>query len=171
MKWISRLLDGSSASGRVVTRQLRRRKEMRDRRRGLGLASVTRLVQEVLEPRLALTIGIYENAAWTGSPAGGGASAPQPGFVTIISDGDDVFLQQVATSLQDLLVADNSSFHSYQSVVDIDSYRSVYVTNGVAVSASNLVSNNYPTSAGSPTTTSYVLSYYEADGLVNPTPR
>lgn len=143
---------------------------MRDRRRGLGLASVTRLVQEVLEPRLALTIGIYENAAWTGIPAGGGASAPQPGFVTIVSDGDDVFLQQVATSPQDLLVADNSSFHGYQSVIGIDSYRSVYVTNGVAVSASNLVSNNYPTSAGTPTTTSYVLSYYEADGLVNPTP-
>ncbi len=127
-----------------------------------------------------MTIGIYETATWTGIPAGGGASAPQPGFVTIVSDGDDVFLQQVATSPQDLLVADNSSFHGYQSVIDIDDrYRSVYVTNGTVVSASNfadlightpLASNNYPTSAGSPTTTSYVLSYYEADGLVNPTP-
>ena len=177
MKWISRLLDGPSASCRVVTRQLRRRKEMRDRRRGLGLASVTRLVQEVLEPRLALTIGIYENATWTGIPAGGGASAPQPGFVTIVSDGDDVFLQQVATSPQDLLVADNSSFHGYQSVIGIDSfmpgttayrYQTVYVTNGTAVSALNLASNNYPTSAGTPPTTSYVLSYNDVTRLVSP---
>lgn len=146
MKWLSRLGFHRPAVSAEV-RCLQRRRQTRNNRRHARLGQAAPLAQECLEPRIALAITIYTNVSWS-QPGGGGLPAvAQPGFVTIVSDNaDDVYLQQVATFPQDLIVADNSSFLGYQTVQNIDSYRTLYVTNGTQVSAGTVVSDNYPMS-------------------------
>jgi hypothetical protein len=95
---------------------------------------------ESLEPRLAMTVDVFT----TGGD-----------WAVITSDrADDVYVQQLATVSQDLIVADNASFNSYQTIDNIDSYRTVYATNGTAVSVSGI----RPTGIGDETTTRFVLA-------------
>ncbi|MEI8072405.1 MAG: hypothetical protein WCI09_12610, partial [Planctomycetota bacterium] len=103
---------------------------------------------ERLEQRLALTIDIFTNAA-----SGVGAAA-LPGAVTIVASSPDydIYLQQVATSPQDLIVANNSSFLGYQSVANINQYRSIYITNGTIGTTTDQPSDFYPMSVGTTTT-------------------
>ena len=116
---------------------------------------------ERLEQRLALTIDIFTNAAF------GVGAAALPGAVTIVASSPDydIYLQQVATSPQDLIVANNSSFLGYQSVANINQYRSIYITNGTIGTTTDQPSDFYPMSVG--TTTTYVLSWNQVTSLVN----
>ena len=115
------------------------------------------LGSEQLESRLALAI--YVNANPT--------TATAPGSVTVYSDGgDDVFLQQVATTSPTLLIANNSSFnptsalfgHELKSVDDftIANYATLYVTNGTQAATRDQLSDGYPQFGGA--TTHHVLS-------------
>jgi hypothetical protein len=115
-----------------------------------------------LEQRLALAIDIFTN------PVGDAGVVVQPGSVTIVASAPDydLYMQQVATSPQNLLVANNSSFNSYQAVEDINQYRSIYVTTGTIGTTTNQPSDFYPTTDGG-TTTRFVLSTNQAVRLQN----
>jgi hypothetical protein len=130
----------SGADGNRLAELLR---PMGRRRRRAGRGSdrvskyrVTSPALESLEQRLAMTINIFTNAF-----------APSPNWFVITSDNaDEVYVQQVATSPQDLLVADNPSFNNSRSLGSfhadntlwngIGVYSQMYVTNGTRVSAS-----------------------------------
>jgi hypothetical protein len=115
-----------------------------DRRRRKRRAAAGRqrdqhaLAQEQLEPRLALAVYVagYENA--TDAFVGGGVDAPHVtagvvrGRAVIASDdGSDVFIRQVASVTQDLIVDSNSSFLNYQIIDSIDErFQQIFVTNG-----------------------------------------
>ena len=112
---------------------------------------------ERLEQRLAMTIEIFPHAYTVNS-------VTNPNWVVITSDkADDVYIQQTATSPQDLLVADNASFSNAQSLNafhadnalwnGIGVYSQVYVTNGTRVSA-----NAQPTDFSNGTRSLFVLS-------------
>jgi hypothetical protein len=115
---------------------------------------------ERLEQRLAMAINIF--------PQNGDLQLPasQSNWKVIVSDNaDDVYVQQVATARQNLLVADNASFNNSQEVIGIDSYTSLYATNGTTVSVAGV----HPAEVGGGTTTSYVLSnsvWLNLDGRV-----
>ncbi len=137
-------------------KQPRRNKAAR-RSRSAGCHALTALGSEQLESRLALAI--YVNANPTTTIA--------PGSVTVYSDGgDDVFLQQVATTTPTLLIANNSSFnptsalfgHQLESVEDftIGNYATLYVTNGTQAATRGQLSDGYPEFGGA--TTHHVLS-------------
>jgi hypothetical protein len=114
------------------------------------------LHQERLEPRLPMAVNVF------GYPRGEDAfgtitrfddsfflhtARPVAGRVVIASDqADDVFVKQVASVSQDLLVGNNSSFLGYQTVDGIDDYDSVFITNGTTRADVNLQPDNYPTS-------------------------
>ena len=85
-------------------------------------------------------------------PATGEMASP---WTVITSDNaDDVYVQQVATATQNLLVADNASFNNARQIIGIDSSTSLYATNGTAVGISGVL----PAEVGDGKTTSYVLS-------------
>ncbi|MFM8736063.1 MAG: beta strand repeat-containing protein [Pirellulales bacterium] len=110
-----------------------------------------------------MAIDIFTNTNWSESLTPGGTATAQPGFVTIVSDIDDIYLQQVASNPQNLIVANNSGFQDYQSVIDINSYRTIYITNGVTETATNLKPDGYPRSGQNPldpVLTRHVLSYH-----------
>jgi hypothetical protein len=97
----------------------RRRRALAAARRGVSLH------REQLEQRLALAVDIYNplNAPW----------------VVITSDNaDDVYLQQIATVNQNLLVADNSGFNNYQTIGNINALTTLAITNGTGRSVTNL---------------------------------
>jgi hypothetical protein len=99
------------------------------RRRRAAMRQRERLSQESLEPRLAMAITIVE------LPRGQDTfqSVTQlDGQLIIASDrGDNVYLKQVASNGQNLLVSDNSSFIDYQTIPNIDGrLDSVFITNG-----------------------------------------
>jgi hypothetical protein len=136
--WTSRLFKGLHGS--------RRRARARQR---------ATLHQESLEQRLPMAVNVF------GYPRGVDAfgiigessddfyygDSPSAGRLVIASDqADDVFVKQVASVSQDLLVANNSSFIGYQTVDDIDGYDSVFITNGTPRADVNLQPDNYPTS-------------------------
>lgn len=145
----------SGAGGAVRSR---RRKSWRSR----GAAENQRLGREILEQRLALAIDIFTN------PVADADVTVQPGSVTIVSSAPDydIYMQQVATSPQNLLVAGNSSFNNYQAIEDINQYRSIYVTTGTVGTTNNQPSDFYPTTDGR-TTTRFVLSTNQAVRLQN----
>jgi hypothetical protein len=189
--FISRRVSGDSSAParratRASSRPRRQRKQRADRAAGQTLH------QEKLEERLALTISIADVAGFVNlrmTPAGNGVRSEfVDGYAVIASDNaDDVFLKQVSSAPQDLLVADNSSFLNYQHIDAIDAdvpfgqaYRDVYVTNGSPESAVALrpvttasatttfklgfqdLANNFPT----PTLTGSI-SYTQSDGTVS----
>ena len=100
---------------------------------------------ERLEQRLALAVNVYANSPWLT------LGSTTPGAVTIVSDsGSDIYIQQVATVPEALLVADNPSFQNAHVVNDIESYQTIYMTNG----------------AGQFQTTKQLSDFYPAQGLV-----
>lgn len=157
MTWLPGLFGRRFSNGAVradAGRSGRRGRRFRGSAAGFGLG------REILEQRLALTIDIFTNAA-----AGVGV---QPGSVTIVSSAPDydIYLQQIATNPQNLLVANNSSFNGYQAVENINQYRSIYITTGTIGATTHQASDFYPTDRGT-TTTSYVLSANQAVRLAN----
>jgi len=95
------------------------------------------LRHESLEQRLALAVTVFEQAAFLrAGPAGPGGTPgtpiTEPGYVLILgSPGEDVFIQQTATSPQSLLVADNPSFLQGLFVRDIDArFDKIVVSSG-----------------------------------------
>ncbi len=135
-----------------------RRQRAAARKREAGRHS---LHQESLEPRLALAITISGYNPGTDYYEG---ITAVPGQLVIASDqADDVFVKQVASVSQDLLVADNSSFLGYKAVSGIDSYDSVFITNGTARSDADLLPVGYPNSSPNGTTSLFMLpdAYYD----------
>ncbi|NQW48431.1 MAG: hypothetical protein HQ464_11795, partial [Planctomycetes bacterium] len=126
--------DGDEASR--VAASLRPTETRRQRiagKKGRASKRSAAVVQsERLEQRLALTIGIY-----TGGTTGGG---PTPWAVITSDNADNVYVQQVATVAQNLIVADNPSFNSYQTIPAIDALTTVYATNGTNVSVAGVQS-------------------------------
>lgn len=73
----------------------------------------------------------FSQAGPVGPGGAPGQTIEQPGYVTILGDvGEDVFIQQAATSPQSLLVADNPSFLNALFVQDIESYDRIVVSSG-----------------------------------------
>ena len=135
------------ASGLAATRQpieTRRRRTARTKTQA-SKQLVAGVQAEQLEQRLALAINIF--------PVTGDMSSP---WTVITSDNaDDVYVQQVATATQNLLVADNASFNNARQIIGIDTTTSLYVTNGTAVGIAGVL----PAEAGGGTTTNHLLSH------------
>jgi hypothetical protein len=137
---------GDVAGGLTATRRLietQRQRTARGKSRASKQAAAG-VQAERLEQRLAMAIDIFPlqddlASSWR---------------VIVSDDADDVFIQQVATARQNLLVADNASFNNSQEVIGIDSVTSLYVTNGIAVSVADVL----PAEVGGGTETSHVLS-------------
>lgn len=192
--FISRRVSGDSSpparrATRASSRPRRQRKQRADRAAGQTLH------QEKLEERLALTISIadvagFMNLRMTQAERGNVRSEFVDGYAVIASDSaDDVFLKQVSSAPQDLLVADNSSFLNYQHIDTIDAdvpfgqaYRDVYITNGSPQSAVALrpVTTASATTTfklgfqdllefedGTTTTLTGSISYTQSDGTVS----
>lgn len=101
-------------------------RQARDRRR-----AGPRLLYESerLEPRYAFDVGVLEYVTSVDQVDN---SIRYPGRVYVASNNaSDVFLQRVASSPEDLLVADNGSFLNNRVVNGIQKYDSMLVTNGV----------------------------------------
>ena len=111
---------------------------------------------ESLERRLAMAIDIF--------PVAGEMTSP---WAVITSDNaDDVYVQQVATASQNLLIADNASFSNPGTIIGVDSLTSLYVTNGTAVGVGGVM----PAETGAGTTTNHLLSHsveFDANGNVD----
>jgi subtilisin-like proprotein convertase family protein len=164
MRTVRSLFDRSSRVRASAAKRQRRRSARRQ----------AELRPESLEPRLALAISVFEmptfsetTTSTTGGMGGGigiglgvtTTTTVNPGWVTVVSNNaDDIYLQQVATAPQNLLWANNSSFinepgvlnpgsgEPYQAggIANIDSYKTIYVTNGEARSDAGVVPNDYP---------------------------
>ena len=175
--------ESSHPTRRSQAASSRKRRRMLERRSG-GQS----LHQEKLENRLALAISIADVPGFV-NIAFRSASTSEfvHGYAVIASDqADDVYVKQVSTVSQDLLVADNSSFLNYQHIDGIDAdinafgqaYRDVYVTNGSRVTPTNPLT---PVTTASTTTTfklgiqdfwsSYAatgsITYTQSDGAVS----
>ena len=160
MSTFERMLKALNARGGNVARGLAEslrpiaaRRQRTARGKGRASRRLAAGVQaERLEQRLAMTIDIFSHAV-----------GPSPNWFVITSDkADDVYIQQTATSPQDLLIADNASFNNPQSLSafhtnagfnGIGVYAQVYVTNGTKVSA-----NAQPTDYSTGTQSLFVLS-------------
>ena len=161
MSTFERMLKVLNAQGgdvvRGVAESLRPIATRRQRTaRGKGRASrwfAAGVQAERLEQRLAMTIDIFSNAI-----------GPNPNWFVITSDkADDVYIQRIATSPQDLLIADNASFNNPLNLSafhadnaewnGIGSYAQVYVTNGTRVST-----NAQPTDYSNGSQSLFVLS-------------
>ena len=129
------------ASGLAATRQpIETRQRRTARTKARASKQLAAGVQaEQLEQRLAMAIEIFSHA-FTVDPV------TNPTWFVITSDkADDVYIQQTATSPQNLLIADNASFNDSQSLRafhadnaswnGIGIYSQAYVTNGTRVSA------------------------------------
>lgn len=120
----------------------RKADEPRSRRQLRRGQSIGARQLEQLEQRLAMAINVYV-------PQGAGAQ-----WAVIASDGgDDVYMQQAATSPQNLLIADNGSFNNAQSIANINALTTVYATNGTNTNVFGVPANTQ----GSGRTTSFVL--------------
>ena len=140
----------------------RRRRTRLVSRRLAHLGRGDSLAHESLEQRLALAVNVYANDPWLTPGANGGAAVTTPGAVTIVSDsGSDIYIQQVATVPEALLVADNPSFQNAHVVNDIESFQTIYMTNGAGqAQAVELSSDFYPAhDQVSQSVTSHVLSW------------
>ena len=113
---------------------------------------------ETLEQRLAMAINIF--------PVTGEMSSPWT--VITSDDASDVYVQQVATAVPNLLVADNASFNrndNFKEIIGINSLTSLYVTNGTKVDIAGVL----PAEVGGGTTTNHLLSHSvvpDANGVV-----
>jgi len=149
------------------SRLRRRRAKVANQRLG-HLGRGNSLNHEALEQRLALAVNVYANDPWTSPGAGGGTTVTNAGAVTIVSDsGSDIYIQQVATVPESLLVADNPSFQNAHIVNDIDSYQTIYMTNGAGQVETFEQSSDFWPAQGlvGQGTTSYVL---QSGSYVNP---
>jgi parallel beta-helix repeat protein len=135
------------------------------------------LRHESLEQRLALAVTVFEQGGYLqNNPSGGPNAEPitQPGYLVILgSPGEDVFIQQTATSPQSLLVADNSSFLQGLFVRDVDArFDKIVVSSGevredVGVQQDNDAVYDF---AGNTVTTRFVLPLNEPADLPAGTP-
>lgn len=99
----------------------RRRRRVAAARRGRHLRQ-HQLRHESLEQRLALAVSVFEQGGYLSGSVGQVAPTSNPGHLLILgSQGEEVFVQQTATSPQSLLVADNPSFLNALFVQDVDS--------------------------------------------------
>lgn len=139
---------GVDANGLVETvLSVRSRRQRRGRfAGGAGKRAVACGRAEQLEPRLAMTINIFTSSSANGEGAEYGDA---PWFVVTSDKADDVYIQQVATVPQDLLIADNPSFNNAKSLKafhadgklweGIGTVRQMYATNGTKVTVSNVL--------------------------------
>lgn len=116
------------------------------RRRPASAARGITLEREQLEQRLALAVDIYTPLAKTAGAA--------PWTVLGSSSGSDIYIQQVATVPQDLIIADNSSFNGYKTISNIAGLQTVAVTEAQPT----LVSGIERVGLGGELTTTHVLS-------------
>jgi hypothetical protein len=136
------LVSGVAGSLRPITA----RRQRTARGKGRASKGVAAGVQaETLEQRLAMAINIF--------PVTGELSSPWT--VITSDDASDVYVQQVATATQNLLVADNASFNNASQIIGIDSSTSLYATNGKGVDIAGVL----PAEVGGGTTTNHLLSH------------
>ena len=165
----------ATRSARPVRSSARRGRRTPASRR--GRRSRTPLRHESLEQRLALAVTVFEQGGYLqNNPSGGPNAEPitQPGYLVILgSPGEDVFIQQTATSPQSLLVADNSSFLQGLFVRDVDArFDKIVVSSGevredVGVQQDNDAVYDF---AGNTVTTRFVLPLNEPADLPAGTP-
>jgi subtilisin-like proprotein convertase family protein len=129
---------------------------------------------EALEQRLALAVSVLELDSFvTSGPAAPGGGPPtaitRPGYVMILgSQGEDVFIQQTATSPQSLLVADNPSFLNGLFVRDVDArFDKIVATSGEFRSDSDVQQDNDAVYdfLGASVTTRFVVPVNDANAL------
>ena len=128
----------------------RRRREAARRR-----SSEFALRQEQLERRVALSVNIggYADAL---DFYQSGTGTPVIGRAVIAGDqGDDIYIRQVASVTQDLLVSTDSSFSNYQVIDDIGisgavdpvgidgSYDQLFITNGTLRTSTDVVEQDF----------------------------
>jgi hypothetical protein len=118
------LLSGlfSRKSGEPRSRHLRRR----------GLEAGVRQLER-LEQRLAMAINLFTPSTASGSVA--------PWAVIVSDSADDVYVRQIASAPDNLLIADNSSFLNPRTLVNVNAFTSVYATNGTPTSVSSVRSD------------------------------
>jgi hypothetical protein len=132
----------SPAAGLSRADRRRRAKRVAARRR----SEERSLSNERLESRIAMTVNVagYENAVdfFVNAPEfqdqNGFRRAPHSPQYTVhgravvaSDDGSDVYLRQVASQTQDLIVDTSSNFLNYKIIDDIDGrYQQLFVTNG-----------------------------------------
>jgi len=155
------------------------------------------LAHETMEARIALAVDGFSQATYQQflNPNGIGElgeAVTREGWAVVVGESsDDIYIQQVATSPQTLLYADNGSFidlpevdGDYGEIPDINAMRSLSVTNATVVNDVGVVNDNYPvfdfTNATNSFTTRFVsqhddwllapvtatLRYTQADGTV-----
>jgi hypothetical protein len=133
-------------------------KGLHGKRRKAAARQREALHQETLEPRLALAIAVVNY------PRGVDQFTREavPGRVVIASNqADDVFVKQVASVNQDLIVSNNSSFLEYQTVDNIEQdYDSVFITNGTRYEERGLLPDGFPRSNA---TGSTVFALFQSD--------
>jgi len=110
-----------------------------------SMRQATTAQAESLEQRLAMTINVFPLVSEMSSP-----------WTVITSDNaDDVYVQQVATAVPNLLIADNASFNNARQLVGVNAVTSLYATNGTAVGVGGVL----PAEVGGGTTTNHLLSH------------
>ena len=115
------------------------------------------LSHEAMEARLALAVYGFSQAEYQQllSPNGLdelGEPVQRDGWAMVVGEAnDDIYIQQVATSPQTLLYADNGSFidlpgveGDFGQISDINALRSLSVTNAAVINDLGVVNDNYP---------------------------
>ena len=134
------------------------------------------LVHEVMEPRIALAVYGFSQGSYEQLTDGDifGAPVSRDGWAVIVgtvgTPSDDIYVQQVATSPQKLLFADNGSFNDtpgvdgdYGEIEGINSLTKLFITNADVRSDAGVLNNNYPvfnfTELANTVTTRFVLQH------------
>ena len=148
----------------------RRRGARRRSRRPLAAGRALR--HEVMEARIALAVYGFSQESYSQITDDGGSlvdPVSRDGWAVIVgAPSDDIYVQQVATSPQKLLFADNGSFNDtpgvggdYGEIDRINSLTKLFITNADVRSDAGVVNNNYPvfdfTGSANTVTTRFVL--------------
>jgi len=124
----------------------RKADEPRSRRKLRRGQSIGDRQLEQLEQRLALTIDVF-------TPSTAAANTVAPWAVIVSDNADNVYVQQVASAPDNLLIADNSSFLNPTGIANVNGFTSVYATNGTTTFVPTDVAANETAS----TVTRYLL--------------
>lgn len=130
------------------------------------------LAHETMETRIALAVFGFSQAEYTQRLAPDGIDTlgtplTREGWAVVVGESsDDIYIQQVATSPQTLLYADNGSFidlpgvdGDYGEIPDINALRSLSVTNATVVNDVGVVNDNYPVFDFTNATNSFITRF------------
>jgi hypothetical protein len=117
-----------------------------------------------------MAVEVFEQGSYQSTVAGSVNFATQAGHLLVVgSQGEDVYVQQVATFPQSLLVADNASFLNAKIVKDVDRFQKLVFTSGGLREDSGVQQDNdsvYEFSlTGLTVTTRFVFPEFSSNGL------